>query len=55
MRIRMNVLCDSFVDGAAYLGRDGSWTTWSLAATFRTAAAAERFARRHGVELYGIF
>lgn len=55
MRIRANILCDAMVNGKAYLGRDGRWTTWEKAATFASVAAAERFAARHGVDLYGIF
>jgi len=55
MRIRMNVLCDSTVGGVAYLGRSGQWTTWAEAAKFKTAGAAERFAARRGIAVYGIF
>ena len=55
MRIRMNVLCDSMVSGAAYLDRSGRWVEWSKAARFKTVAAAERFSARHGIEVYGIF
>ena len=55
MRIRMNVLCDWMVEGAAYLDRSGRWVEWSKAARFKTAAAAERFAARHGIEVHGIF
>lgn len=55
MRIRMNILCDSTVNGEAYLGRNGCWTTWAKAAKFSSVGAAESFAARHGIDLYGIF
>lgn len=50
MRIRKNSLMDD-----VYLGRDGKWTTWKKAAKFRSVDALERFAAKHGIEVYGIF
>ena len=38
-----------------FLGRDGKWTTWKLAAKFSTVEALERFAAKWGIEVYGIF
>lgn len=49
-RIRKNSLVENF-----YLGRDGKWTTWAKAARFSTVEALERFAEKHGIEVYGIF
>lgn len=49
-RIRKNSLVED-----AYLGRDGKWTTWTLAAKFKAVEALERFAAKYGIESYGIF
>jgi len=49
-RIRKNSLVEDL-----YLGRDGAWTTWEMAAKFKTVEMLERFAAQHGVEVYGIF
>lgn len=38
-----------------YLGRNGAWTTWWKAATFSSQEAAEKFAKKCGVEVFGIF
>ena len=49
-RIRKTSLTDD-----VYLGRDGQWTDWKNAATFATQDAAEAFALKCGITLFGIF
>ena len=49
-RIRKNSLVQD-----VYLGRDGAWTTWALAAKLRSVIALERFAEKCGVMVFGIF
>lgn len=50
LRIRKNSLVEEL-----YLGRDGKWTTWKLAAKFSSYSACEKFAAKHGITTYGIF
>lgn len=49
-RIRKNSLTES-----VYLDRQGRWNERHLAATFNSQEAAERFAAKHGILVYGIF
>ena len=49
-RIRKNSLTED-----VYLDRHGRWTEWRLAATFSSQSAAEKFAAKHGILVYGIF
>jgi len=38
-----------------YLDAAGRWTDYRTAKRFRTDDAAERFAHRHGIKVFGIF
>lgn len=49
-RIRMNSLTEDL-----YLDRQCRWTEWRLAATFSSQNAAEKFAAKHGIVVYGLF
>lgn len=49
-RIRKNSLTEDL-----YLGRDGQWTDWSHAARFATQDAAQNFALKCGITVFGIF
>lgn len=49
-RVRKNSLVEDL-----YLGRDGQWTDWRHAATFATQDAAEAFARKCEIAVFGIF
>lgn len=49
-RIRKNSLTEEL-----FLGRDGQWTTWEKAAKFSSQDAAEEFAKRWGIDVFGIF
>jgi hypothetical protein len=51
---RSQIRKDSLVEDV-YLGRDGTWTTWERAASFLSVEALERFAAKHGIEVFGIF
>lgn len=50
VKIRMNSLTDNL-----YLNRQGRWVPWKQAAWFSSSGAAERFAKQHGVEVFGLF
>jgi len=50
IKIRKNSLTENL-----YLDRQGRWVPWNNAAWFHSDAAAERFARQHGVEVFGLF
>lgn len=50
VRIRQNSLVRS-----RYLKRDGTWGEWKDAAKFSTQDAAEAFAKKKGVDDYGLF
>ncbi len=49
-RIRKNSLVEEL-----YLARNGEWTDWRNAATFATQDAAEAFALKCGITVFGIF
>ena len=49
-RVRKNSLAED-----VYLGKDGNWTDWRNAATFASQDAADAFARRCGITVFGIF
>ena len=38
-----------------YLDRQGRWVPWREAAWFHSDRAAERFAKEHGIEDFGLF
>ena len=50
VKIRKNSLTDN-----RYLHRKGQWVQWKDAAWFSSDRAAERFAQRHGIEVFGLF
>ncbi len=50
LKIRKNSLLDN-----RYLDREGQWVPWRNAAWFVSERAAYRFARRHGIEVFGLF
>ena len=50
VKIRKNSLTE-----ALYLDRQGRWVPWKDAAWFCSQEAAERFAQKHGIELFGLF
>jgi len=37
-----------------YLDRQGRWVPWKNAAWFASDRAAERFAERHGIKVFGL-
>ena len=49
-RVRKNSLLEDL-----YLDRQGQWTDWRNAATFASQDAAEAFALKCGITVYGIF
>ena len=49
-RIRKNAIWED-----VYLDRNGQWTDWRHAAKFSSAEAAERFAAKCGIEVFGLF
>jgi hypothetical protein len=50
VRIRKNSLFEN-----VYLDRQDRWVPWKYAAWFSSDESAERFAKRHGVEVFGLF
>ena len=50
VKIRKNSLTENL-----YLDRQGQWVPWKEAAWFSSEDAAERFAKRHGITVYGLF
>jgi hypothetical protein len=50
VKIRKNSLVENL-----YLDRRGRWVRWCDAAWFSTQQAAERFAKSHGVQVFGLF
>jgi len=49
-RVRKNSLLEDL-----YLDRHGQWTDWSRAALFASQDAAEKFALKCGITVFGIF
>jgi hypothetical protein len=50
VKVRKNSLTEN-----RYLDRQGRWVPWKEAAWFSSDTAAERFALRHGIEVFGLF
>ena len=50
VKIRKNSLADNLC-----LDRQGRWVSWKNADWFSSDQAAERFAEKHGIEIYGLF
>ncbi len=50
VKVRMNSLTENL-----YLDRQGRWVRWKDAAWFSSDQAAERFAKAHGVKVFGLF
>jgi hypothetical protein len=50
VKIRKNSLTENL-----YLDRQGHWVPWKDAAWFSSERAAERFAHKHGIEVFGLF
>lgn len=50
VKIRKNSLAENL-----YLDRQGRWVPWKNAAWFGSDRAAERFAQRRGIKVYGLF
>jgi hypothetical protein len=50
VKIRINSLTKNL-----YLNRQGQWVPWKDAAWFASQEAADRFAKKHGVKVYGLF
>ena len=50
VKIRKNSLMENL-----YLNRNGQWVPWRDATWFSSANAADRFAQRHGIKVYGLF
>jgi hypothetical protein len=50
VKIRKNSLTED-----VYLDRQGRWVPWREAAWFHSDQAAERFAQKHGIEVFGLF
>jgi hypothetical protein len=50
VKIRKNSLTENL-----YLDRQGRWVPWKRATWFGSAEAAERFACRHGIKVFGLF
>ena len=50
VKIRKNSLTDNL-----YLDRQGCWVPWQSAAWFHSDKAAEKFAHRHGIDIFGLF
>ncbi len=48
--VRKNSICEE-----KYLNASGKWGSYSGARRFPNDDAAERFARRHGVKVFGLF
>ena len=49
-RVRKNSLIEDL-----YLDRHGQWTNWKNAAMFSSQDAAEKFAHKCGITVFGIF
>lgn len=50
VKIRKNSLTENL-----YLDRQGAWVSWKQAAWFNSDHAAEQFAHRHGIDVFGLF
>ena len=50
VKIRRNSLTENL-----YLNRQGQWVPWKDAAWFSSQDAAERFATKHGIKVFGLF
>lgn len=50
VKIRKNSLTEN-----VYLDREGRWVSWRDAAWFSSDQAAERFAHRLGIDVFGLF
>ena len=50
VKIRKNSLTENL-----YLNRQGRWVPWKDAPWFSSDRAAERIAKRHGIEVFGLF
>jgi len=50
VKIRKNSLTENL-----YLDRQGRWVPWKDAAWFSSDQAAERFAQKHGIKVFGLF
>jgi len=50
VKIRKNSLTENL-----YLDRQGRWVPWQQAAWFNSDRAAEKSARRHGIDVFGLF
>ena len=50
VKIRKNSLTENL-----YLDRQGQWVPWKRAAWFSSDQAAERFAQKHGIQVFGLF
>ena len=50
VKIRKNSLTENLS-----LDRHGRWVPWKNAAWFSSDRAAERFAQKHGIEIFGLF
>jgi len=50
VKIRKNSLTENL-----YLDRQGHWVPWKQAAWFSSDQAAERFAAKHGIKVFGLF
>ncbi len=50
VKIRRNSLTDNH-----YLDCHGRWVPWKNADWFSSDQAAERFAQKHGIEVFGLF
>jgi hypothetical protein len=50
VKIRKNGLSENL-----YLDRQGHWVPWKQAAWFSSDQAAERFAEKHGIKVFGLF
>jgi len=50
VKVRKNSLTENL-----YLDRQGRWVPWKNAAWFSSDSAAERFALRQGIGVFGLF
>jgi hypothetical protein len=50
VKVRKNSLTEDL-----YLDRQGRWVPWREAAWFRSDQAAEQFAQKHGIAVFGLF
>lgn len=50
VKIRKNSLAENL-----YLDRQGCWVPWKQATWFNSDNAADQFAHRHGIDVFGLF